>query len=467
VLAATTAGVYRVPGQGATAPLVRDHDGAAGAVALLTEGDGALLANASGLFRVRPGSKPVPVEPRTLTACTGLARDGRGDVWVATPQEVYRLRDSRLEGPFAPAAGAPVGRVCGLAAGKETVWVWAASGLACIADGRWRPVPWPRGGKGEPLPQAVRAVACGGDDDFLWVGTDRRLALVWLEGRDAFWDADLLPAHPEDGLNNLGRCAAGPGADGTVWVGTAGGLVAFRPDGTWQLDAAAGDVRALCPGPGALHLLTWPRGSGQLTAAGAVQFDARPPAGVPLALAPGRDGVPHLLTTRALWRLGPGEPAAVADGGDPGAGPLAQGADGTWWLGTPRGVQRRTPAGRWEAAGEQPGPAQAEATGFAVVGDTLWAATTAGLWAHDGGGWRRHLPGEEVVRAVAPAGGAGALWVAGEARLVRYAPATGQVTASYTPADTGLGSARVVALCEAAGALWVVTQCGVGRLKLE
>jgi ligand-binding sensor domain-containing protein len=477
VWAAAPSAVYHVPDAGGSFTVVaREHDGAVEADALLPDSDGVLLGNAWGLFRLRRGHDPERLEAQTLSSCVGLARDGKGDVWVATPHRVYRLRGSRLEVPVPPPEGDAGGIVRGLAAGKDVVWVWTSSGLARIADNRRLPIPWPEGEGGEAS-VAVRAIVAAGDDQFLWVGTDQRLAVVWLTGQEASWDTDLLPAHPEDELNNLGRCVAGPAGAGSVCVGTAGGLVTFRPDGTWRLDSAAGDVRGQCGGtaqqqePGVLYLLAWPGGVGRLPAAGPLQFYSPQPEGLPLAVAPGQDGHLHVLTTRGLWRFAPGPPERLADGPGVMAGCLVQTPDRTWWLGTARGLWRRTAAGHWEPAGEQPGPAQAEVTDLLVTGDTLWAATTDGLWARDASGWCRHLPerpGDEgVIRALAAAADPASLWLACEDRLLRYEPAGRKVLASYTPRNSGLGSTRITALRQGDATLWAIGQGGISRLTLE
>jgi ligand-binding sensor domain-containing protein len=476
VWAATSAAVYHIPNPTRSAGAVaRKLEGAVEADVLLPEEDGVLVGNAWGLFRLRGRNEPEQVEPQTLSACTGLARDGRGDVWVATPEDVYRLCGSQLDSPVELPADRG-GVIQGLAAGKDVVWVWTSSGLASIEDGRCRAVPWPETKQGR-TPLTVRAVGTAGDDRFLWVGTDDRLAVVWFDGRDLGWSLDLLPAHPEDALNNLGRCATGPASDGSVRIGTAGGLVAFGPDGSWSLDSRAGNVRGLCGGaerqqePGVVYLLAWPRGIGRWRTPGPVEFYSSQPDGIPLVMAVGQDGHLYALTTRGLWRFQPGAPECIAEAVGVAAVSLAQTPDRTWWLGTSRGVWRRTASGRWEPVGEQSGPAHAEVTDLAVVGDTLWVATTAGLWEHDASGWSRHVPDptaeDPVVRAVAPAGDPEVLWLACGDRLTRYAPAERRITATYLPRRSGLGSVRIAALREAGGVLWAVTAAGISRLTLD
>jgi ligand-binding sensor domain-containing protein len=474
VYVATSRAVYRVPWVVPNAaPLAEGHDGAVEADALLADGDDVLLGNAWGLFRLRAGHEPEPIEPGTISSCVALARDSQGVIWVATPHEVYRWRRPRLEGPLGPPAGEGPVRILGLAAGRNLVWIATTSGLARVANSRWQSLPW----RGPAPAPAVHAVAASGDDGFLWVGTDQRLAVVWLEGQEAVWDTNLLPPHPEDALNNLGRCAAGPTADGSVVVGTAGGLVTFRPDGTWRLDAGVGDVRGLYGGgarqrePDTVYLLAWPRGFGRRTGSGAVQFYSPQPDGIPLVVALGQDGYPYALTTRAFWRLRSDGPERVAEGFDGAVRHLAQTPDGAWWVGTTRGVWGCSPARCLEPTGEQSGPTEAEVTDLVVLGDTLWAATTDGLWARDGSGWQPHdVEGSKergAVRTVAPAADPRILWLAAEDRLLRYDPAGRRVLATYTPRSSGLGSARITALREGGGVLWVVTSCGTYRLLLE
>ncbi|HYT92731.1 MAG TPA: hypothetical protein VEL76_28700 [Gemmataceae bacterium] len=467
--AATPGAVYHAPSPGvAFAPVARDDNGSVEARALLADGDTVLLANAWGLFRIRPGHSPEPIEPQTLTSCVALVRDRQDDVWIATPRTVYRLRNGCLEGPFVPPAEEAPERICGLAAGKGAVWVWASSGLGCVVEGHWQSLPWPRG---LVPPTAVRAIASWPGDPFLWAGTDERLAVVWLDGQEAICDPEVLAPESDDKLNNLGRCIAGPSPGGDLWVGTAGGLITFHSDGSWDLDSDAGDIRDLCLGEGGLHVLAWPRGLGRLAGTGPVTFAIPQPSGILLALALGQADQPYVLTTRGLWRLAPGGLESVADGPLEEARCVAQTADGVWWLGTVRGVWRRTAAGHWAPSGEQSGPGQAEITALLAAGGTLWVATTAGLWSREGFNWQPHRLGEAsapdaVVRAVAPTQAGSALWVASETRLLRYGLAAGTVMASYTACDSGLGSMRIMALCEAPGALLVVTQAGVSRLAL-
>jgi ligand-binding sensor domain-containing protein len=442
------------------------------ALALLAEGDGLLLGNAWGLFYLQSGHEPVRVKPQEVPACTALARDADGGVWLGTPAGLYQLKGQVLDGPFTPGERAPVERILGLAAGHRRVWVWTLAGLAQWVDGQWQSVPWPET-DGEP--PAVRAIAASGDDNYLWVGTDDLIAGVLGDRAEAYWDLSLLPRHPEDQLNNLGRCAVGDADGDRVWIGMADGLVAFGPGIEWSLDARAhgSDVRALAisaANGGTLWMLTWPYGIDCILPASHQGPSVRPPSGLPLALAVGQDGWPVVATGRALWRMAADDLQQLSAAMPPTARCLAQAADGIWWLGTAQGAYQLL-GGGWNLAGEQPGPVQAAVHALAVVQGRLWAATEAGLYVRQANGWILHGAGPQnqpfVVRALAAAVVAGELWLAREDGVVRYDPTTRAVRAQYTPADSGLASRRVTALVESAGALWIVTQAGISRLALS
>lgn len=456
--------VYRIPGPGQEPKLVAlDHDGAIEAMALLDDGHGLLLGNAWGLFRLHPSAEPQRIAPKAIPSCSALARDGTGLVWIASNEAIYQLEGDALYGPLGPGPSDPVGRVLALSAGRRWAWVWTTAGLAQIKAGRWIPVHWQD--VEHPAPR-VQAIAVGTNDDYLWLGTDNRLMGVLAIGPDVDWDRHLLPAHDEDVLNNLGRCVARARHGGTVWAGTAGGTIAFGPGDEWSW-SAGGDVRALAAGPPGQKLpwkLVWPRGISAGSGDGEAQSPAQPP-DLPLAFALGQDGQPYTLTARGLWQLGDGPPQAWGPAPLAPARCLAQGPGGQWWMGTVRGVYRLVD-GQWELAGEQPGPVEAGVHALATSGGTLWAATEAGLWARHALGWHEHSVDSQLVRAIAPAGDTGQLWVAWEDGIVCYDPTTGKVKQSYTPANSGLSSRRVTAMVQDGGCLWIVTEAGTNRLNL-
>jgi ligand-binding sensor domain-containing protein len=473
VWVAGAGGVSFVPGPDQPPqPVPQENGEATGALALLADGNGLLLGSPLGLFRLGLDTPPAALARETIPACTALARDARQRIWVGTPDAVYRLengQESTPAGPFRPGPDEPAGRVLGLAADPVQLWVLTAAGLARVSDDRWRPVPWPDEAEAPPAP---RAIAASQEETYLWVGSDRLLAGVWGSGSEkAHWDLKRLPLKRDDGLNNLGRCAAPQGRDGRVWVGTAGGLLTFGPGREWSLDLEEVDVRAVCPAAdGTLWVLAWPAGVVCRPAGGGPFFDRLALAGLPVALALGQDGNPYAVTEGGLWQLSPGPPRAVEREVPAFARCLAQTPDRTWWLGTAQGVYQLAPGAGWRLAGERRGPTQAEVHALAVINGALWAATAAGLWERRGGGWLPHAtdtPGNlPAVWALAPAGTAEKLWVGRADGVVRYDIRDCRVELIYTPPESGLAGRRATALVESAGALWVVTEAGVCSRRL-
>lgn len=468
--------VYHIPKGDQPPALVapRRHTAAVEALALLDTGNKLLLGNAWGLFALQMDKEPVPLAQNTIKTCTALTRDRNGDVWVGTPEGVYRLDGETPVGPIAPERTETIGRVLGLAASRDRIWVLTTTGLAQVIDNHWLSVP----GVPEPHP-ALHTIAASPDEAYLWVGTDRLLAYVQSQGQAApVWNMDWLPAQPEDKLSNVGRCVVQQGFNGRVWVGTAGGLVAFQPNGKWTLHEDGGDVRALNVArseansmtPETLWVLAWPRGIGRWANPDWIDFRGPQPTGLPTALAVGRDGHPYLLAGCALWRLASDELKEVTRTVPTTARCLAQTPDGQWWLGATQGVYRLV-SGEWELVGEQPGPLQAGVRALAVLHGQLWAATEMGLWMRRGEKWEPYdaVPDDNLwdVRALAPASSNSALWLARQDRVVRYDPATRMQSIQYTRANSGLGSCRVTALAEIDGDLWIVTQAGISHIKLD
>jgi ligand-binding sensor domain-containing protein len=493
IWAATADTVYYIVGPDEDPePVIQDQNAAVEALALLADGDErVLLGNAWGLFRLERGHAPQPVAAEEIGACTALARDTAGQVWIGTPWGVHRLAEegNTATDRIAPDAGA---WVVDLAAGKQRVWVLTTTGLARIDGDCWQPVQWKvrrrdndavkQGRSGRDSRPVLRAIAPSTVDDFMWTGTDERLGAVWLiEDQEIVLALDYLPEHIEDGLNNLGRCITGAG-DSSLWVGTAAGLLALESNGTWIEHPVGGDVRALClAGPPAsqkLWILSWPHGVGWLDESG-VYARRRLKKGLPVALATGQDRYPYVLTSQGLWKLVLTGPKGnllslerVARGPEYSVRCLAQTPDSTWWLGTTEGVYRRV-YGRedwvWQHEGGAGEPRRVGVNAMGVVDDGLWVATDSGLWAWKQGRWQQHPIDPQnsnmSVRALAPAGVPGALWLAREDGVVRYQPQSGP-TLPFTLAESGLASLRVAGLLERAGVLWIVTQAGISRVDL-
>ncbi len=171
---------------------------------------------------------------------TCLLEDSRGRVWAGTGEGLSAIdEDGRweiFEGPVAPA-----GEILSMAraAGSETVWVGAASGL-WRHDGRWTPPGELRGPKGVRV-TALRAEA----DGSLWAGTDEGL---WLRRNDKW-----RRFRQEDGLiaDRVTSIARAP--DGILWIGTASGVALFNGTDWSGISLKEGlpapVVRSITPGP--------------------------------------------------------------------------------------------------------------------------------------------------------------------------------------------------------------------------
>lgn len=463
--------VYRIKGPGQEPKEEGEkHEGAATAQALLDNGETVLLGNAWGLFHLQIGRNPERIAPEVIPACTALTKDINGAVWAGTPHGIFRLGNGAPEGPFAPDDASQVGHVLGLAAGRKRIWVLTTTDLAWIEEGEWTWATWH---EQEQAPPTLRAIAATSDDTYVWLGTDRLLAGVRSTRSETEWDLDLLPPHAEDALNNLGRCVTLQPSNGRVWIGTAKGLIRFGPGDDWAVhNIPEDDIRDLSASTikeDDLWVLTWPHGVLRLNALG--QLFSQQLSGLPLALAVGQDGYTYVATGQGLWKLGADDTEEVSSNMPaPSVSCLAQTPDEKWWLGTTQGVWQQITGG-WQLAGEQPGPAQAGVYTLSVINDTLWAATGAGLWARRDDTWALYGLGVEntpfSVRALAASSDDALLWLAREEDVVHYNTSTRAIDATYTSAKSGLASRRVTALIENEGFLWIVTQAGTSRLKLN
>ncbi len=471
IWAAVDGKVYHVPDPTrdpvATPVAVGEDDALAHPQTLLPDGDGLLLGNGWGLYRLEHGERTV-LAPDTVHSCPALARDGLHRIWVATPTAIYPLVGNTLGDPIRPAADAPQGRIMALAAGRNRLWVLTTIGLAYVQDGQWQPVPWT---SSAPSPFALQAVAAHSQDDYAWLGTDRGLMFVRCPPHQApQWGEGFLPAHPDDGLHSLGTCLAGPAEDGGIWAGSANGLHTFDSDGTWTLAYEGHHVRSLClDGQLGLWVLTWPQG---IYCPGAPAPLLPPNRELPLVLAAGMDGYVYCATSHGLWRITADYRwIQVITGLPEGFCCLAQTADATWWVGTDSGVFRQYDA-RWKRAGERPGPWASGVRDMTVSGQSLWVATETGLWAWQEDKWQLHdqvAEGKPAhIWSLAPAGD-GKLWLASDQGVVLYDPATQKVDGHHrhTPAGSGLASLRVTSMLAATDYLWICTQAGVSRLALQ
>ncbi|ANB18398.1 ligand-binding sensor domain-containing diguanylate cyclase [Dokdonella koreensis] len=254
LLAGTDRGLFRLPGARVTsaervaglplAPvrqLVRATDGAVYAggdsgawrlapgvaaerlvdarVETLVEGDdGALWLStaASGVLRLYRG-RTERIDPRVSLVNRGTAalmQDREGLLWVGTATGLFRIAD----GPARGLGDRYVRAV--LQAADGTVWVGDADGLA-----RWREGRIERVRLGDAAPVSVLALAPASDGG-LWVGTYDQ-GVVHRRGEAA---ATTLPDRIDrsHGLPSNHVRTILEDDDGSVWIGTTGGLTHWR-----------------------------------------------------------------------------------------------------------------------------------------------------------------------------------------------------------------------------------------------
>lgn len=464
IWAATAEAVYAIANPQAVAvPVVHaTHLAGVNAQCLLADGDGLLLGNAHGLYRLCPGMEPVRLHAGAIDNCVALARDGQDRVWAATLHALHRLDGDAVQ-PMLPVE--PVGEIVAIAAAIRRIWVLTTTALAFVENGQWTPVATFDDGAGAPI---VRDILPAGDDFYLWAGCEdeRLLGMYAVTGSAARWDRNYLPPHPDDKLSNLLTCLGDPFDDGNVWVGSTSGLCKVDATGSSESLAENVHVRSFCvDGEGAFWMLSWPAG----VQCGDPRRAVPELPGLPERLQTGLNGQVHVLTGRGLWRLDGDRWAPITLPPPAAVHALAQTADGHWWLGTEEGVFEQW-EGTWRYRGEQPGPLNSAVTGLMAAGETLWAAGEAGLWRRTQAGWEAHSP--QVDKTAIPvwrlaAGAGGTLWLACADGVRCYDPVARHVEQHYTPANSGLASLRIVDLLATQTHLWIATQSGLSCLALD
>jgi ligand-binding sensor domain-containing protein len=283
--------------------------------------------------------------------------------------------------------------------------------------------PWRHARAGGPPSNDVTAVASDGER--MWVGTfDRGLALLergtWrtVEGLDDRVNALAVERHP----------------NGTrLWVATARGLA--------TVEQGIVRVRRVADGlPGDdVHAVSTLRGGGVIvgTSRGAAivrggRVEALAKSGAPgeatWAVAEGADGSLWLGTTNGLYRHRPGTPVrrfSVAGGELTDNWVTSILVDGaSVWVGTyAGGVSRVTPGLRTVSAEPRAPRVHVNPAGLSIASGRLWAATMEGLMDRpldgDDAAWRvdpNAAPGPDVTAVLADGE---ALWVASRNGLAR------------------------------------------------
>ena len=177
-----------------------------------------------GLFRIADG----PV--RGIARQPGLPSDyirsvlqtGDGQVWIGHSLGLSRIRDARPELLF-PLPGTPPSSVLALApAAGGGVWAGTYNrGVLRVGPGDPAPVRPLATGDHPLATEQVRALL-EDPDGTLWIGTERGL-VAWRDGRLDPQPLPGLPALPVRALQRSG--------DGRLWIGQLGGMAWREPDG--------------------------------------------------------------------------------------------------------------------------------------------------------------------------------------------------------------------------------------------
>ena len=443
-------------------PIMPDEDGTAETLALLADKEELLIGNPWGLFRASVDKTPEPIAVDDIQFCTALAQDGDGRIWIGTLFGLYSLENNEVK----PQAEEISDRILALAANEKRLWVLTTNGLFQIFDDSCLEVTK------QKEDTTIRAIAASTSDTYLWVGTDQLLAGVQMSNcEDEFWDWDLLTSHSDDNLSNLGRCVLCHPDSDRLWVGTASGLFTYKPSQEWELciNSEQEDIRAIILNPNDSEtpwILSWSRGVTKLQPDGLLKKYYSQPANVPLLLVVGQDGYSYVLTERALWRLKTDNYEEIYQVTHSYSRVLMQTLDGVWWLGTERGLYRQ-----WQFVGEPSGPLMAPIYALTEFQKNLWVATANGLWTLQDNNWVQlnlELPSSGApIWALTPSLRSEALWLACEEGVVCYNILTKSISKPYTCTNSGLASYRVTALVESTDALWIVTQAGISRVKLD
>ena len=195
-------GVTELP----TLPILAFGQGADGAIYMGTGG---------GLSRWQEGKTPEPVEELAGQRVTALRTRRDGSLWAGTEHGLWRLATGKWTA--ITAEGSPgEARIRGIAESPERMlYVWAGSNELW----RTRGLVWERMELPPALATDITAI------DFahgrLWLGTH---AGVWAHEAGIWqqYDARLLPGPA--------AAAFAPAPDGSLWIGTGGGLVEYRPE---------------------------------------------------------------------------------------------------------------------------------------------------------------------------------------------------------------------------------------------
>uniref|UniRef100_UPI00389953F7 two-component regulator propeller domain-containing protein n=1 Tax=Myxococcus guangdongensis TaxID=2906760 RepID=UPI00389953F7 len=437
-----------------------------------------------------------------------LAEDASGVLWVGTDQGLVSYVDGRFE--RAPGASAPLEgfRVEHLIVGEGSLWAGTSGGLwqVPLGEGVARQYTEADGMPG----MSITALARGGGDNRLWVGTKTGLAL--LEGGQVRG----LPFPIPGGDVRSEVTSLFQDVTGTLWMGTEAGLVSWN--GTVARRYSTSDglpavvTALLADSQGNLWVGTRRGGllrreaagfSAPLHGAGLVDAEV-------LSLLEDRDGSLWVGTYSGLFRLrdGPFATFGAPEGlSNETVSTVLEDKHGTVWLGTVGGGLFFLRDGRIHRMDDFEGGTDPVITALHEAPDgTLWAGSKAGAFRYDGHRFAKSsrvqgLPDDVVTSILVDSRGtqwfgtrkglarvrggdvavfgprqgltspiivmaedaSGALWLGADSGLWRYEEGKG--LRRFTAKDGAPGEVVLALLADPDGTVWVGTETGLGRWR--
>jgi ligand-binding sensor domain-containing protein/signal transduction histidine kinase len=427
--------------------------------AWMQDWDGVLYAVRDGRLVATDSQFDVP------SGIAAAAADSAGDLWIATVDgALLRMHDGRAV-TAQPKGAMPEGVTTLYVARDGVLWVGTQRGFGRLTP---RGFEFHRLGTGG-LDGYVSAFAEDAAGD-VWLGTVGLGVLRWHAGQIEQLDRS-------DGLSRDHVVSLLVDQEGSVWVGTRGGLDRLRRGAVVTYTPRNGGPPF--PDPGAL---LWDR-RGHFVAGGATtgivagrpDAWARLPAVVPAtsgkvwSLAPGREGI---------WIGGDDTLTLYRRGGAPLTYTARDGLVGKWvlsvledslervWVGTEKGLFRLT-RGRVRTFTTAEGLPHTYVRALALDRrGAVWAGTNGGLVRVDGDSVRSWVTADGLaapfvftIRELRD----GSLWIGTSGGLTRVRD--GKLAAIR--AEQGLPSELVIAIEEVGDDMWFVTGSGISRVPLS
>jgi len=417
------------------------------------------------LYEIRDGRLVAP-DPRSglPTSGTAIAADTSGDLLVAAvDRSLLRVHGAQVT-PVLPKDALPEGVVTLYVSRDGTAWVGTQHGFGRLNLGRFEFHPL-----GVGLVGYVSAFAEDATGD-VWIGTVGMGVLRWHAGSLERFDR-------RNGLSRDQVTSLLIDGEGSIWVGTRGGLDRLRRGAVATFTPPNGGPPFADPGA-----LLWDR-SGRFIVAGATTglVAGRPGAWAPL---PGAEAAAR----RKIWTIAEGKRGLWVGGDDTltlyhaGGGSrfytARDGLTGKWvlavaedslgqvWVGTDQGLFRLTQGGvRAFTTSDRLPNVYVRALVIDRRG-AVWAGTNAGVARIVGDSIRSWGTADGIAGPFVFAiheSHDGSIWLGTSGGLTRVRDGTPMPI----HAEQGLPGEMVTAIEEADSALWIDTGSGISRLPLS